>query len=224
MNVSLIVPVYNTAPYISECLASIMEQTFGGSMKCILVDDCGTDDSMTIVEEMTADYKGHIQFTIIRHKRNRGLSASRNTGIAEAKGDWLFFLDSDDTITRDCIESLYSAAMQLPGCIMSQGRTDTIPACAPNPFYQKFKQKAALTNDELRKCFFERRYASESAWNNLVKRQFLVDNSLYFMEGRLAEDQLWMFFMMKHADKVTFVNEVTYHYRRRDKSVSDVTD
>ena len=89
LRVSIIVPVYNVAPYIADCLRSVMHQTYTGSMECLLVDDCGTDDSITIAERMIADYEGPIQFQILHHERNRGLSAARNTGTEAAKGEYL---------------------------------------------------------------------------------------------------------------------------------------
>ena len=88
IDVSIIVPVYNVAHYIEDCLRSVMRQTYKGSMECLVVDDCGTDDSMSIVERMIAEYDGPIQFKILRHEHNRGLSAARNTGTMQATGDY----------------------------------------------------------------------------------------------------------------------------------------
>ena len=106
MKISIVIPVYNVAPYIKDCLHSVMVQSWQDNLECILVDDCGTDNSMQLVEERLQTYKGKIDFRIIRHQHNRGLSAARNTGIEAARGDYVFFLDSDDEITPDCIERL----------------------------------------------------------------------------------------------------------------------
>ena len=124
LKVSIIIPVYNVAPYIGDCLQSVMRQTYAGSMECLLVDDCGEDDSMAIVERMIAEYNanlnanlnegGGIQFRILHHERNRGLSAARNTGTFAAVGEYLYYLDSDDEITDDCIEKLMQRVMENP--------------------------------------------------------------------------------------------------------------
>ena len=106
MKISIVIPVYNVAPYIKDCLHSVMVQSWQDNLECILVDDCGTDNSMQLVEERLQTYKGKIDFRIIRHQHNRGLSAARNTGIEAARGDYVFFLDSDDEITPDCSERL----------------------------------------------------------------------------------------------------------------------
>ena len=75
-----------------------MRQTYQGAMECLIVDDCGTDDSMAIAERTIATYEGPIVFQVLHHERNRGLSAARNTGTLAAKGDYLYYLDSDDEI------------------------------------------------------------------------------------------------------------------------------
>ena len=106
MKISIVIPVYNVAPYIGDCIRSVMHQTWQGPLECIFVDDCGTDNSMEIVRSIIEENQGNIEFKIIRHKENRGLSAARNTGIAAATGDYVYFLDSDDEITPDCIEAL----------------------------------------------------------------------------------------------------------------------
>ncbi len=67
MFVSIIIPVYNVAPYIENCLKSVMRQTYTGNMECLLVDDCGSDDSMAIAERMITAYTGAIRFKILYH-------------------------------------------------------------------------------------------------------------------------------------------------------------
>ena len=99
MKISVIIPVYNVAPYIAACLQSVMRQTAQAALECILVDDCGPDNSMEVVNETLKSYNGPVDFKIVRHTQNRGLSAARNTGMAAATGDYIYFLDSDDEIT-----------------------------------------------------------------------------------------------------------------------------
>ena len=76
MKISVIVPVYNVAPYIAACLQSVMHQTCQDALECILVDDCGTDNSMEVVGEMLQSYEGPIGFKVVHHTQNRGLSAA----------------------------------------------------------------------------------------------------------------------------------------------------
>ena len=125
MNVSIIIPVYNVAPYIEACLKSVMRQTYSGSMECLVVDDCGTDESIAIAERMIAEYDGSILFQILHHEHNRGLSAARNTGTLQATGDYLYYLDSDDEITDECIELLMQKMLKNPDLEMVQGNVLT---------------------------------------------------------------------------------------------------
>ena len=104
--ITIVIPVYNVESYISDCLQSVMRQTYKGPLECILVDDCGTDKSIEIAQNMIAEYNGPIEFKVLHHEHNRGVSAARNTGIDAAKGDYVCFLDSDDWISDDCIEKL----------------------------------------------------------------------------------------------------------------------
>lgn len=87
--ISIIVPVYNVSQYITKCLDSIYGQTYK-NIELILVDDCGSDDSMTIVQDYLASHAS-IDAHIISHKKNRGLSAARNSGMEKASGEYVYF-------------------------------------------------------------------------------------------------------------------------------------
>lgn len=122
-SISIVIPVYNVESYVEACIKSVMSQTYDGEMECIMVDDCGTDDSMVKVESVISDYLGPITFRIFHHTHNRGLSAARNTGMDAATGDYLFFIDSDDEITSDCIETLVTPVFDDNSIEMVQGNT-----------------------------------------------------------------------------------------------------
>ena len=98
--VSIIVPIFNVAPYIMRCLQSIDSQTYR-PIECILIDDCCTDNSIQLTEQFINQYNGAILFTIIRHQQKGGPSAARNTGLKKAIGEYIYFMDSDDAITPD---------------------------------------------------------------------------------------------------------------------------
>ena len=102
VRISIIVPIYNVEPYIERCLRSVMIQTYS-NIECILVDDCTLDNSMKICDCLLGNYIGPIEFKVLHHDHNRGLSAARNTGTDAATGEYIFYLDSDDEITPDSI-------------------------------------------------------------------------------------------------------------------------
>ena len=115
--VSIIIPVYNVEPYIEECLHSVYEQTTDTEIECLIVDDKGNDNSIHIAETFVATHndKAKTKFKIIYRDTNGGLSAARNTGVKAAKGDYLYFLDSDDTIVPQCIDTLIHLADKYGG-------------------------------------------------------------------------------------------------------------
>ena len=224
MKVSIIIPIYNVAPYIEACLKSVMRQTFQGDTECLLIDDCGTDDSMAIAEKMITAYEGSISFRVTRHERNRGLSAARNTGIDAATGDYIYFLDSDDEVTPDCIEKLMRPIMADASIEMVMGNY-TIHAdegCKVKRFELPVtKQQEELTSLEaVRDYYFNRRGFYVYAWNKLVSREFLIQNKLYFKEGLLWEDYLWTFFVVKYLSHLVVMPDATYKYYKRQHSIT----
>ena len=195
MNVTIVIPVFNVAPYIGDCLRSVMRQTYMGSIECLLVDDCGTDDSINIAERMIAEYDGTIIFRILHHEGNRGLSAARNTGTFHATGDYLYYLDSDDVITEDCIETLMRIVAEHPDVEMVQGN-----ACRhyaqkePMVLVKEITVPLAETNDEVRRCYYQLRQFYVNVWNKLLRRDFVIKNNLLCKEELLFEDNLWIFY------------------------------
>ncbi len=210
VKVSIIVPVYNVEKYVEECFHSIVAQTFTGSMECIFVDDCGKDHSVALVEELMAAYQGPIELRMVHHERNRGLSAARNTGLSEAKGDYVYFIDSDDFITPECIELLVALTEKYPGVDMVQGNNNTMLQ-----FLRLNVNLLPEYSDDKKwiKEYCLTRRLPVTAWNRLVRRDFLLENRLLFEEGMIHEDELWTFFLAKHLRKLAFCFEDTYVYR-----------
>ena len=93
---SLIIPVYNVDSYIAECVQSMIRRTYTGSLECVLMDDCGTDGSIAIAEEIIDKYDGPIKFRVLLYMRNRVLSSVRDMGTKAVTGDYMYYLDSDD--------------------------------------------------------------------------------------------------------------------------------
>lgn len=122
MKVTVCVPVYNVEKYIRRCLESVVNQTYK-DLEIIVVNDCTPDNSMKIVEEIA---NGDKRFRIIEHDNNRGLMMTRKTGYLAATGDYILFLDSDDTLPEDSIERLCYAQKKhnadiVKGCLLVKG-------------------------------------------------------------------------------------------------------
>lgn len=209
--ISVIVPIYNVAEYIEECVQSLVVQSFK-EFEVIFVDDCGTDDSIGIIERELGRIKANsCDARIIKHERNRGLSAARNTGFEAAKGEYVYFLDSDDYITPDCLEKLYNAAIDSDAEVTIG---DFSVNCLNHNSITYVDQEIG---DYLIGYLCGQYYVM--AWNKLCKKSFLEDNKLLFIEGLIHEDEPWTFAMACCVKRIKIVNEKTYIYRIRDNSL-----
>lgn len=217
LSISIIVPVYNVESYIADCFQSIVNQTYIGPMECLFIDDCGTDNSVRILEELIQAYDGPIEMRFLHHERNKGLSGARNTGITNAKGDYLFFLDSDDQLYPQSIACLSNAAQNesWPDIILGSYHV-SLPDNPNNQYQYKygvFTDQPVIANAFLRDVFFC------MAPNKLVRRGFVTDNSLYFKEEVIHEDNLWSFQSFHLAQKVVTIPDQTYYYLIRPGSI-----
>lgn len=214
--VSIIVPVYNVSLYVERCLRSILAQTYPVK-ECIIVDDASPDDSIAKCEKLIDIYEGYTRFSILHHSKNLGLSAARNTGLKAAIGDFIFYLDSDDEITPDCIEKLAKPIERDPRIEMVQGSHQVFSV---NPGRDGAStEEEFVSSVEVRKSFFDRGVLLELAWNKLISKRFLIENSLFFKEGVIHEDFIWIFYVVKNLCHLYVIPEITYHYYLRPFSI-----
>ena len=219
MLVSIIIPVFNVAPYIEDCLRSVIRQSYSGPVECLIIDDCGTDNSIAIAERMIAEYDGAIRFKILHHEHNRGLSAARNTGLEMAVGDYVLFVDSDDEIAEDCLEKMMAVVRERPEVELVQGcymyHRNGINISWP----KEIRTTHAISNEEVRNCFYQYKQVPKSAWNKLMSRSLIQKNHLGFIEGLLFEDDPWTFYWLKYVNDAWFLPDITYHYKIRSNSI-----
>lgn len=224
MDVSIIIPTYNVASYIIECLESVASQTYRGSLECIVVDDCGTDDSIALADNFIQHYLGKIDFRILHREKNGGLSAARNTGLNKAKGEFVYFLDSDDYITPDCIESLVEVAKHFPKVEIVQGG---IVNTQGTIIYDSTRFKTPQLLED-RKDIYSKLVFGElpvSSWNKLIRRDFLKENSIDFYEGVIHEDVDFLYKLAAHVTSFALCPVITYCYRvQREGSILSTTN
>ena len=216
--VSIIIPIYNVEQYITACLRSVGVQTYM-DYEVILVDDCGTDGSMKIASDYVNFNLNGKRWRIIRHEKNRGLSAARNTGTAVAEGKYVYYLDSDDTITPDCLEKLVAEAERTMAEMVAGG----VKVVGDDKWIPKIKQKDLLTGDDCFRAYLQGKYYM-MAWNKLIRRDFLERNGISFVEGLIHEDCAWSFTVACLASKIAFVHDETYKYLVRGNSIQTGKD
>ncbi len=220
MKVSIIVPVYNVSSYVEDCLRSVIEQTYEGELECIIVDDCGTDDSIAKCEAFVESYRGDVRFTLLHHEHNRGLSAARNTGIGAAAGEYVYFLDSDDTLLPKSIELLAAEVAKHPGVELVQGTTKSEPTDDYNSMDSLRHVEYVDEPYWMRLQVFRTENEFQvNAWNKLLKKDFLTENRLYFKEGLIHEDELWMYWVALCVRRIAIVYEDTYRHLKRTSSI-----
>lgn len=212
MKISIIIPIYNVEQYLTLCLDSVARQTMTNDVECILVDDCGKDRSVEIAKRYIASYKGNINFSLIHRKTNGGLSAARNTGIRAAQGDYLYFLDSDDEVTPDCMERMYALVKQHPDVELVQGSFYETEAEKPTSSPYRFP---AYTEEQKKIKSFLLLYEGDivGAQSRLIQRDFLLKHNLFFKEGIIHEDNHWTFFLAKHVCRMAFCPKRMYYHR-----------
>lgn len=218
-SISIIIPVYNVEKYIVKCLQSVASQTLTKGIECIIVDDLGNDNSIQLALDFIDKYKGDIVFSIIHRKQNGGLSAARNTGIEAAKKKYLYFLDSDDEITPDCMELMW-------GLIDKYGELDLVQGS----FYETEKEKTTISpfcfpeysiNQKQIKTFLLT-YSGDivGAQSRLVRKDFVLHHNLFFKKGIIHEDNYWTFFLAKYVRSMAFSPVRTYYHRYNPNSIT----
>lgn len=191
-----------------------MNQTYP-SIEFIIVDDKGNDDSMSIVRNLIENHYRQDDIFIIEHEKNKGLSAARNTGISYAHGDYIFFMDSDDTIIEDCIKLHYETIVD-ENADFTVANIKIIGSNSIHIRNINFKEKKG---EDIIYSFLYKKW-SESACNKLYKRSFISDNSFTFINDLIHEDLIWSYLTASKASKIVAIHEETYIYQIRDNSIT----
>lgn len=219
MKISIIVPMYQVEQYLAICLKSITDQTMTDGVECILVDDCGSDRSLFIAKDFIEHYQGNVLFRIVEREKNGGLSAARNSGIDVASGEYVYFLDSDDEITPNCLEIMWSLVEKYGKVNLVQGA-----------FFENEKYANSISNvkfPEFCTCqaeikTFLLQYLGDivGAQSRLINLSFLKEHHLYFEEGIIHEDNLWTFFLSKYVRTMAYCDVCTYYHRYNPNSIT----
>lgn len=218
VSISIIIPVYNVEPYITNCLQSVMRQTYNGPVECILVDDCGQDKSIEVAQRLIDDYTGSVGFKILHHKQNKGLSASRNTGTLAATGDYFYYLDSDDYLVDECLEILAAPLLENDyDMVMGDCKLTSNPY---NIQYLCNDTGPIIGNENIFREFFAERTLYMMACNKLFKASLFKEHDLQFLEGQIHEDDLWTYKTALCLESLYVQNVVTYIYRIRPDSIT----
>ena len=206
-NISIVIPIYNSEKYIKRCLDSIVKQINDNILEILVIDDCSTDNSLQILKEYENDEK---RIKIIEKKINSGVSNSRNIGINKAKGDYIMFIDSDDFLAENAIESLTKMIKLYDYDLIKFNYFKYYD----NFTYKKIKDNSIynkLSNEEILLNFINGNIDSY-IFNALFKRDILLRTNLFDEEIIMMEDRLLYLEILKVIKKIHFSNEYLYYY------------
>lgn len=215
--VSVIVPIYNTDLYLEKCLNSLIKQTYQ-SIEIILINDGSTDRSQEIIDSFAKNDERIVPL----FQTNQGVSAARNAGLKAAKGDYIFFVDSDDTIRLDTIEELYRKAVETGVDIVIGNIFFYSPNGQQIPVFERLKEFNKLPPQSGVQCFNQ--FVEAVIFPPLVclyftKRDLIQTHQLFFKEGIVHEDELWCIKTLIYAKKVTIIDLYHYFYLIREGSI-----
>lgn len=209
---SIIIPVYNVEDYVLECLSSIAAQTYQGGVECILVDDCSTDKSVDVIRQFIKEDKSKVEFKVILQERNQRQGIARNVGLKNAKGDYILFVDSDDVLSRNCLEVMFNEVEKHPDVdyvLCSMTDMEGHISFSPQDYPSYVCDKVWL----MRKSLFPEGGIPPGPVNKLIKKSLILENDVYFPGKVIYEDVQFSFLLGIYAQSACFSEKVTYFYR-----------
>lgn len=237
MKLSIIIPVYNVAPYLRTCVDSVLAQTYK-DLEIILVDDGSTDGSGQLADELcstpnsliacggpekSGDFWGALSPHRLKcvHKPNGGLSDARNAGLRVATGEYVAFLDSDDVyLLNDGLEQLMALAQAEQLDVLLFQAVDVYPHHQTVRKAYDVEYMATHSGAEVFAQLVRTQSFNMSACFQLIRRELLEQHQIYFEKGLLSEDVDWSLRLWRHVSKVRAINLPLYGYQHREGSIS----
>ena len=217
--ISVIVPVYNVEKYIERCVRSLFQQTLN-DIEYIFVDDCGKDQSISLLKRVLEEYPDKEECVqIISHERNLGSAAARHTGLQRAKGEYVIYCDSDDWVAENMYELLYNEA--------KKGNYDIVYCNYAEVNDEKYFIPAKIicqTNNEYIQNFLSGKIVAY-LWNKLVKRKLYLEIDI--PDGFDMWEDLYMCVQLfSYAGKIEFLDSIPLYFHSTDnmKSITNQTN
>jgi glycosyltransferase involved in cell wall biosynthesis len=218
LRLSIIIPFFNVEKYIAECLDSVYDQDIPESeYEVICVNDCSPDNSRQIV----LDYQNkHTNLILLEHGTNKMLGAARNTGLRAARGEYVWFVDSDDYIEKNVFAKLLEISV-ISNLDILQFNCQRVTDEGEKSLFQFFPVNTQIIsgiNYILSDVtpYWER---IVTAWSKLFNREFLINNNLFFPEGVYFEDNVHTMNSLLSCKRFKYVTDCMYFYRMNDSSI-----
>ena len=221
-DVTIGIPVYNAEKYIRKTLESALNQSYS-NIEFLILDDRGTDNSISVVQEIKNEHPRGKDIRIVSQPKNLGVAQARNRIIDEAMGTYLYFMDSDDVISEDCISLLYTNMMEYQAEVVF-GSYEKVELFKHDsePIPYQYPHECLFGDGKLAE-FSYRCYGGiqASACNYLVSVDLLRKNNLKFIDSRYWEDMVFTFELVTYVSRAVMLPNITYSYLCRDNSLSN---
>ena len=212
IRISIILPVYNTADFLPECLQSIVDQSFDHEIEALLIDDCSTDNSKTICLRYAAEYPA--LFKLIEHEINQGVSVARNSGLDIACGDYFMFVDPDDALPPGTLQNLYSEAIRHDSDII-KGNNTIFSERHETAARYNVSSPSMIKDDKVLTTLYQHSKVRGHPWGKLFNRNRL--GHIRFPVGvRMAQDLHYCGEVFNTARSLLLIDKTVYRYRNRD--------
>ncbi|SKB66366.1 Glycosyltransferase involved in cell wall bisynthesis [Lachnospiraceae bacterium] len=211
--ISVLVPAYEAEKYIKQCIMSISHQSWE-NLEIIVVDDGSKDRTGEIADEC-ASSDGRIR---VIHQENAGVASARNALINSAKGEYILQVDADDYISPKTVETLYKTLIETDAdmCVCTMTTGDL-----PDYEFHVNENRRVDTYegaDKFLKLFDDRKFDSIVPWEKLCKKELF--NGLHYPDGKIHEDEYLAHYLLDHAKRVTYTDDVLFYYRVEKKSIT----
>lgn len=219
--ISVIIPVFNAESYLNRCLDTVLAQTYQ-ELEILLINDGSTDHSGEICDE----YASKDKRVKIIHKINSGVSATRNVGLANATGEYILFVDSDDYLEPGMVESLVGKAVENNCDIVMCGyyiQTGNSAVLEKMDYLEYYGSNSEVIDKLIARFYTGENTGLNSLWNKLIRRKIYQDNCVKFnTDLKRAEDMWFVFECLKHTERLSFINEAFYHYVQNPDSIMHI--
>lgn len=218
---SIVIPIYNSEKFLEDCLSSVINMNIN-NYEVICIDDGSVDNSIHILNK----FKNKFSNFIIVKQKHQGLSVARNKGIEVARGEYLYFVDSDDLIESKFIEDALNMACK----DMLDVFLFSFENFCDDEIYEKYKTRilkkkrtfqvdGIIDGKNMLRNLFEKEEYYPMVWIQLTRREFLLENNLTFHEGIVFEDALYTFQLLWKANRVRLVKDIGYKKRIHKESI-----
>jgi glycosyltransferase involved in cell wall biosynthesis len=211
--VTIIVPIYNSEKYIKRCLDSVCAQSYT-DLEIILVNDGSTDNSLNILQEY-AESDNRIK---VVNQENKGVAAARNTGLRNATGDFILYVDSDDWIEKNMVQRMLELMEDADIVFCSSDHADS-----SEKVEKEDSQNIEIWNQKKQQSeFMKHKRMTGMLWNKLIRRTLTTGISFNEKTG-YGEDAEFLWKVLKRSKKMVVTNEILYHHVLEDSSISHLT-